>query len=201
MLREGIVVERNVRPDFLTNPETGYPLELDFYIPSLKIGIEVQGQHHYTDPRQVHRDEVKRALMDSAGQYLIELSICQLAPGLISKKIYGGLMEHGLPLYHLNPFSTSWLEFDKNRVRPYRNGIIATYGRSEATMPPHGVRSKAAKELACSLIADLSIVLFKNRGNWCRGRLLRRQNKRSFVVRPFGTSKELFIRRQDIRPI
>ena len=36
-----------IRPKWLRNPKTGYPLELDFYIPELKIAFEVQGRQHY----------------------------------------------------------------------------------------------------------------------------------------------------------
>ena len=36
-----------IRPEWLRNPKTGYPLELDFYIPELKIAFEIQGRQHY----------------------------------------------------------------------------------------------------------------------------------------------------------
>jgi len=37
------------RPDFLKNPKTGKNLEIDFYIPILKIGFEYQGGVHFKE--------------------------------------------------------------------------------------------------------------------------------------------------------
>lgn len=74
----------NHRPDWLTNPETGYPLELDFYLPDFNVGIEVQGaQHSQFVPRfhrtlegfeqQVKRDQLKKQLCRARGVYLYEV--------------------------------------------------------------------------------------------------------------------------------
>lgn len=36
----------NFRPEWLTNPATGQPLEIDRYYPRLKVGFEFQGEYH-----------------------------------------------------------------------------------------------------------------------------------------------------------
>lgn len=43
-----------VRPTFLTNPATGYPLELDAYSEELKLAAEFQGVQHYEFPNPFH---------------------------------------------------------------------------------------------------------------------------------------------------
>lgn len=43
----GFNFRENYRPDWLCNPETGRNLELDFFMPDLNVGIEVQGKQHY----------------------------------------------------------------------------------------------------------------------------------------------------------
>lgn len=69
---------RNARPRWLTNPRTGYPLELDIYSPSLGCGVEYNGLQHYQYPnifnksqeefdQQVERDLEKRRLADQHG--------------------------------------------------------------------------------------------------------------------------------------
>ena len=49
----------NYRPDWLRNPATGYPLELDIYYPELKFAIEIQGIHHELN-YQSYKDRVKQ---------------------------------------------------------------------------------------------------------------------------------------------
>jgi hypothetical protein len=71
-----------VRPPFLKNPETGYPLEIDCYNAELKIGVEYNGVQHYVFPnftncsyedflKTVRRDQFKRTECDRNGVYLI----------------------------------------------------------------------------------------------------------------------------------
>lgn len=84
LLSELEVVE-NFRPVWLTNPETGKKMELDFWLPSAKIGIEVQGRQHYEfNPffhgtrdnfeAQLRRDEVKKSLCAQLGVHLYEIN-------------------------------------------------------------------------------------------------------------------------------
>lgn len=64
IIRHAQIIE-NWRPDILKNPHTGYNLEIDIYIPKLKLGIEFQGYHHFLNGKsdgQRHRDNLKRDL-------------------------------------------------------------------------------------------------------------------------------------------
>lgn len=201
VLEDCVVVERNARPAFLTNPDTGHPLELDFYLPDCWIGIEIQGQHHYDDMAQMRRDDTKRQLMARAGLFLIELSTFQIDPGTLNRALYRGFMQMGVPLHFLRPFSDSWLEFKKKRCIPYRKGILARYGKSEATTSPQTMLHAARATAARDEILRASWVTFNIHGVSLRGQLLRPIGKKSFVVRPFGTTKELFLKRKDFEPI
>ena len=64
----------------IKNPTTGAYLELDFYIPSKKIGIELNGPTHYLPiygqekyKRQLRNDEIKRVMCVLKGIHLIEI--------------------------------------------------------------------------------------------------------------------------------
>lgn len=75
---------RNLRPNFLKNPETGANLELDCYNEELKIACEYNGIQHYKYPnyfhrteddfiKQVRRDRYKLDVCDRLGIYLINV--------------------------------------------------------------------------------------------------------------------------------
>ncbi len=75
-------IQRNVRPSFLRNPESGKSLELDCYIPEYKLAVEYNGIQHYKFPSayhktekefydQLYRDRLKKKLCDEQGVYLI----------------------------------------------------------------------------------------------------------------------------------
>jgi len=77
-------VQRNIRPGFLKNPETGKNLELDCYNEEYAIAVEYNGIQHYKYPSpfhntekefldQVYRDRLKKKLCDEAGVYLISV--------------------------------------------------------------------------------------------------------------------------------
>jgi hypothetical protein len=79
----GVIFKRE-RPEFLRNPETGKLLEIDCYNAHLRIGVEVNGIHHYVWPnytgqsqeefiKQVRRDQFKVEMCDKSGVYLITL--------------------------------------------------------------------------------------------------------------------------------
>lgn len=63
--------ERNIKyvlhdRSLLINPTTKRKLELDFYLPELKMGIEVQSKYHFY-AAQRKRDAIKRRLCQSKG--------------------------------------------------------------------------------------------------------------------------------------
>jgi hypothetical protein len=75
-------IQRNIRPDFLRNPETGKSLEIDCYHEEYKLAIEYNGIQHYKFPSayhksekefydQLYRDRLKKKLCDDAGVYLL----------------------------------------------------------------------------------------------------------------------------------
>jgi hypothetical protein len=72
------------RPDFLKNPVTGNNLEIDCFNPTLKLGVEYNGQQHYyytsffhrnvdASTNQKYRDELKRRMCQENGINLIEV--------------------------------------------------------------------------------------------------------------------------------
>jgi len=75
----------NCRPEFMINPVTNQPLELDCYNEELKLAIEYQGQQHYTFNKMMHqnskhcfqnqqyRDHIKRDLCKQNGIQLVEV--------------------------------------------------------------------------------------------------------------------------------
>lgn len=77
-------IRENIRPRWLTSPR-GERLELDFYLPELRLAFEVQGEQHYrftpvfhkkSDDfaNQVRRDIAKRERCIALGVELIELA-------------------------------------------------------------------------------------------------------------------------------
>lgn len=64
----GALTYYNYRDPTFSNPDTGYALEFDIFMPELRIAVEYNGQQHYSqtgfgDPRrQQARDQIKAAL-------------------------------------------------------------------------------------------------------------------------------------------
>ena len=85
----------NGRYKWLTNPKTGYPLELDRYYPQLGIAFEFQGEQHFTPDtrygssyyKQRYRDKVKKRLANSRGVYIIYCTNRSLAKDTMQRKI------------------------------------------------------------------------------------------------------------------
>lgn len=65
--------EYNVRSLGIINPVTKAQLELDIYIPELKIGFEFNGRQHRTDREQAKRDLEKTKQCKQKGIKLIKV--------------------------------------------------------------------------------------------------------------------------------
>jgi hypothetical protein len=73
---------KKIRPDWMRNPQTNYPLELDGYNENMNLAFEHQGIQHEKDcptsnrfynPKQLVRDEIKREKCKERGITLIEV--------------------------------------------------------------------------------------------------------------------------------
>lgn len=80
----GLPFQRDYRPSFLRNPETGGILELDCYNQDLGVALEHNGKQHYSFPNkfhkskdefiaQVRRDQYKVDACDRNGIYLVTI--------------------------------------------------------------------------------------------------------------------------------
>lgn len=77
-----------IRPEFLKNPETGWPLELDCYNEDMRLAFEFQGIQHYQPVRlyggkerfeqQQKQDQLKRELCVEEKITLIEIDAREL---------------------------------------------------------------------------------------------------------------------------
>ena len=77
-------IKRNIRPNFLRNPETGKNMEIDCFNEEYAVAVEYNGVQHYKFPSvfyrnkedfyaQVYRDRLKRKLCDENNIYLISV--------------------------------------------------------------------------------------------------------------------------------
>ncbi|MGL5718659.1 MAG: hypothetical protein ACRCX2_36985 [Paraclostridium sp.] len=63
----------NFRDAGIINPNTGKSLEIDIYLPDIKVGFEFNGRQHKTDESQRERDKIKRKKCKLLGITLIEV--------------------------------------------------------------------------------------------------------------------------------
>ena len=65
-----------VRPDFLKNPVTGHPLELDLYNDELRLAIEYNGAQHYQFNAMMHNNSKDR-FQNQQYRDLIKKQLCE----------------------------------------------------------------------------------------------------------------------------
>ncbi len=63
------------RPSFLTNPKTGWPLELDCYCATLKLALEYNGKQHYEFCKKYHKR--KQDFLDQKSRDKLKLQLCE----------------------------------------------------------------------------------------------------------------------------
>lgn len=122
-------VLRNYRPDWLKNEKTGRNLELDFYLPECRVGIEIQGQHHYEETKQIERDKLKLKLLQDNKVDLIKLSIFQINPTVLYRKL-AKLNKEKRKGILLRDFDASWVKEHKNTLE-YKKLIKNLYGAEQ----------------------------------------------------------------------
>lgn len=127
MLLKGYEYQENYRPDWLINPETGRRLEIDIWLPDVKIGIEVQGAQHtrfipglHRDQsdfeKQKARDDYKRALCQKRGVYLYEV----YSIDAIDNFLESAQEHHPNMFYHLRSKNTSLKALSYYAAEAYR---------------------------------------------------------------------------------
>ncbi len=125
---------KNYRPIWLKNDKTNRSMEYDFYLPNLKIAFEIQGQHHYDDISQIDRDNLKFKLSEFYNVALFRVSIFQIDPYVIRKKIknYSFTVHRN---FNLKEFNREKYEEIYNKVKSYRKNIINKYGKTDCQKP------------------------------------------------------------------
>lgn len=135
ILFKGYDFSENYRPDWMRNPETGYPLEFDFWLSDAKIAIEVQGRQHYeyiphfhgtidNFNKQVQRDQFKRDFCQSANIHFYEISTKEDIDLFIEKA-----KAHSKPL--------SYALHKKNTALKSLEYYAAELGRESSKPEPH----------------------------------------------------------------
>jgi hypothetical protein len=134
IFEDDVVILRNYRPDWLKNPTTNKNLELDFYLPHIKVGIEIQGQHHYDDGYQIKKDNIKKDLSFDENITLIKISIFQIDPGLLWRKIQNYThLPRNVTL--LKGYDRNWTKIEE--IKEYKQKILNLYGKTECVISPY----------------------------------------------------------------
>jgi hypothetical protein len=187
ILKSSIKVKRNYRPNWLKNPRTKKCLELDFYIPEINLGFEIQGQHHFDNREQKERDLIKEAICKSKQIKLVQLSIFQNSPSFVFKTIVKYQKENSLPCI-VKKWNKDWLNFNKE-ISQYRLNIIGRFGRSKCTFP---IRNK--KEILDLEFLDIAKVKLRNKETRIQVIHPIKINESGVECRILGTSEIVTIR-------
>ncbi|MGL5718445.1 MAG: hypothetical protein ACRCX2_35905 [Paraclostridium sp.] len=106
----------NFREAGIVNPDTGFPLEIDIFLPELKIGFEFHGRQHKTDESQRNRDKHKRKQCKELGIKLFEIWALTLTQNLYEK------IKEEVDVFVKKPDAKFLLEF-KTAAENYKNNI------------------------------------------------------------------------------
>jgi hypothetical protein len=196
IFEDGITIFRNHRPYWLKNPSTGKNLELDFYLPHAQLAIEIQGEHHYTNPDQIARDLIKRHILDGFSVTLLDISITQIAPSQLWERIL-----HRAPFIwehmRMRRFDPAWTKIPE--VTAYKKRIAAAYSDSKCVVSPQLNRSKTMSRMRREA-ADSKIMLCEQFTHRLRGENVRVtpieiSSKTSVLCRVLGTSEMVHLRK------
>lgn len=159
-----IKIFKNYRPEWLKNPKTGRNLEIDFYLPHIKVAFEIQGPHHYDDFNQIENDYIKEKLLEKNKITLIKLSIFQISPSLIRKKIINYTnLHHTYTL--LKKHDNNWTK--SQEIKDYKEKILNKYGKSKCSVSPYINEDKRLRKLKIKLLDEkiMSTIEFKYKFN------------------------------------
>lgn len=194
ILTDGIHVFRNYRPDWLKNPETGRNLEIDFYIPKLQIAIEIQGEHHYDNPKQIDRDLIKKKILESFNVYLMAISITQISPARLYKSIKKHCFMNDKTLY-LKNFNRDWN--DLLEYKEYKISMNNQYKGSKCLKSPEFHSIKEEKNNQYQEMFDKIIKKefydYRMRGNKVRIIPLEK-DKSNVICRVAGTNEMITVK-------
>jgi hypothetical protein len=85
--------EIGAKPSFLVNPSTGSLLELDILFEEFRLAFELQGEHHYVDPKVIAKDAFKLAECHRNRKVLIPLNLGQLQSSTIRDLIANSIKD------------------------------------------------------------------------------------------------------------
>jgi hypothetical protein len=134
IFEDKVKIFRNYRPDWLKNIKTRKNLELDFYLPQFQVAIEIQGPHHYDDVYQIEKDKTKESILNSNGIKIIKLSIFQISPSTLRRKILNYTNFSWDPLL-IKKYDKSWNSLPE--IKKYKQKILEIYGKSKCTRSPY----------------------------------------------------------------
>lgn len=108
----------NFRGAGIINPNTGQPLEIDIYLPDIKVGFEFHGRQHKTDVDQRERDNFKRKKAKDLGIHLIEIWTATLEQDLYQ------LFRDKLPVtIKISKPDVQFRVWFKNKTKEYKKNI------------------------------------------------------------------------------
>lgn len=119
---------RNYRPNWLKNPETGRNLEYDFYLPTNKVGFEIQGPLHFEDVYQKKKDDFKRILSTENNVQLIEVGALEISIINVRKLLKRSSRFN----YKLRKVSIEIEKENTSKVKEYMLKIKCNYDKSDA---------------------------------------------------------------------
>jgi hypothetical protein len=150
----------NARPEWLTDPLSGNRLELDFYLPSIKLGVEVQGIQHYEFCPLFHRDindfyeqkrrdAAKKSLCDSCGLTLIELSssdeVTDVIETINSRLMLSEILETEIAAISIP--NIDWQKVRDRLINRYTSFLVRQHGKTLTRLRKKLDRTRFAYEM------------------------------------------------------